>query len=130
MPVSKTSPKGMGFFDMNTKQLELFQKVLEQMETNLQENLNGDVQDYAFGNAQECLDGLMCIAEVLDNINFNEFDTPVNPEDLGYSSMTWVIGELFKDTDEGTDFIEAINEDLEICTDEDVKGLISELLDM
>lgn len=115
---------------MNNRQAELFQKVLEQMETNLQENLNSDVQDYAFEDAQECLDGLMCIAEVLDNINFNEFDTPVNPEDLGYSSMTWVIGELFKDDVEGIEFINAINDDFEICTDEDVKGLIGELKDM
>lgn len=115
---------------MNRVQSELFQKVLEQMETNLQENLNSDVQDYAFGNAQECLDGLMCIAEVLDNINFNEFDTPVNPEDLGYSSMTWVIGELFKDDVEGIEFINAINDDFEICTDEELEDLIDELKNM
>ena len=115
---------------MTQKQIELFQKVLEQMETNLQENLNSDVQAYAFENAQYCLDGLTYIAEVLDNINFNEFDTPVNPEDLGYSSMTWVIGELFKDDVEGIEFINAINDDFEICTDSDIRGLIGELKDM
>lgn len=105
---------------MNNRQAELFQKVLEQMETNLQENLNSDVQDYAFEDAQECLEGLKHIASILDN-----FDDEIDRDD-----MSWVIGELFKDDVEGIEFINAINDDFEICTDEDVKGLIGELKDM
>ena len=112
---------------MTNRQSELFQKVLEQMETNLQENLNSDVQDYAFEDAQECLEGLKHIAEVLGNINFNEFDTPVNPEDLGYSSMTWVINELFRDYEEGIEFINAINDDFEILDEDGVKQMVIEL---
>ena len=90
------------------------------METNLQENLNSDVQDYAFENAQECLEGLKHIASILDN-----FDDEIDRDD-----MSWVINELFKDDVEGIEFINAINDDFEICTDEDVKGLIGELKDM
>ena len=105
---------------MNNRQAELFQKVLEQMETNLQENLNSDVQDYAFDDAQECLDGLKHIASILDN-----FDDEIDRDD-----MSWVINELFKDDVEGIEFINAINDDFEICTDADVKGLIVELKDM
>lgn len=105
---------------MNQKQSELFQKVLEQMETNLQENLNSDVQDYAFEDAQECLEGLKHIASILDN-----FDDEIDRDD-----MSWVINELFKDDVEGIEFINAINDDFEICTDSDIRGLIGELKDM
>lgn len=105
---------------MNNRQAELFQKVLEQMETNLQENLNSDVQDYAFEDAQECLEGLKRIASILDN-----FDDEIDRDD-----MSWVINELFKDDEEGIEFINAINDDFEICTDSDIRGLIGELKDM
>lgn len=105
---------------MNNRQAELFQKVLEQMETNLQENLNSDVQDYAFDDAQECLEGLKHIASILDN-----FDDEIDRDD-----MSWVINELLKDDVEGIEFINAINDDFEICTDSDIRGLIGELKDM
>lgn len=105
---------------MNNRQAELFQKVLEQMETNLQENLNSDVQDYAFDDAQECLEGLKHIASILDN-----YDDAIDRDD-----MSWVINELFKDDVEGIEFINAINDDFEICTDSDIRGLIGELKDM
>lgn len=105
---------------MNNRQAELFQKVLEQMETNLQENLNSDVQDYAFDDAQECLEGLKHIASILDN-----FDDEIDRDD-----MSWAINELFKDDVEGIEFINAINDDFEICTDSDIRGLIGELKDM
>lgn len=110
---------------MNYNQSELFQKVLEQMETNLQENLNSFVQDYYFDDAQECLDGLRHIGAILEN-----YDDKIDRDD-----MDWTIDELFKtgkeeDFEIGADFIKAINDDLEICTDEEVKSMIDELLDM
>ena len=102
---------------MNNRQVELFQKVLEQMETNLQENLNSDVQDYAFENAQECLEGLKHIASILDN-----FDDEIDRDD-----MNWVINELFKDYEEGIEFINAINDDFEILDEDGVKQMVIEL---
>ena len=102
---------------MTNRQAELFQKVLEQMETNLQENLNSDVQEYDFENAQECLEGLKHIASILDN-----FDDEIDRDD-----MNWVINELFKDYEEGIEFINAINDDFEILDEDGVKQMVIEL---
>lgn len=102
---------------MTNRQAELFQKVLEQMETNLQENLNSYVQDYAFDDAQECLEGLKHIASVLENI-----DDEVDRDD-----MNWVINELFRDYEEGIEFINAINDDFEILDENGVKQMVIEL---
>lgn len=102
---------------MTEKQNELFQKVLEQMETNLQENLNSDVQDYAFEDAQECLEGLKHIASIFDS-----FDDEIDSDD-----MSWVINELFKDYEEGIEFINAINDDFEILDEDGVKQMVVEL---
>lgn len=105
---------------MNFNQSKLLLNVLEQIETNLQDNLNSDVQDYAFDEAQECLDGLRHIGNILEN-----YDDVIARDD-----MNWVIGELFKDDVEGIEFINAINDDFEICTDSEVRGLIGELKSM
>ena len=102
---------------MTNRQAELFQKVLEQMETNLQENLNSDVQDYEFEDAQECLEGLKHIASILEN-----FDDEVDRDD-----MSWVINELFKNFEEGIEFINAINDDFEILDEDGVKQMVIEL---
>ena len=102
---------------MTEKQNELFQKVLEQMETNLQENLNSYVQDYAFEDAQECLEGLKHIASILEN-----FDDEIDDDD-----MNWVINELFRDYEDGIEFINAINDDFEILDEDGVKQMVIEL---
>lgn len=102
---------------MTNRQAELFQKVLEQMETNLQENLNSYVQDYAFDDAQECLEGLKHIASVLEN-----YDDEIDSDD-----MNWVVNELFKDYEEGIEFINAINDDFEILDEDGVSQMVIEL---
>ena len=41
--------------------------------------------------------------------------------------MNWVINELFKDYEEGIEFINAINDDFEILDEDGVKQMVIEL---
>lgn len=107
---------------MNKNQLDLFQRVLEDMEDNIQGNLSFFADNHQYDDAQECLNGLRHVGNILDN-----YGSPISNED-----MIWVAEELFGKVrstyDAGVGAIEECNEGLNICSDEDVKGLIDELL--
>ena len=108
---------------MNTKQLKLFQNVLEQAEENLLENLNSDVEDHAFDDAQYCLDGLRHVGALLDNIDID--NVPLEIIGLGYNDIEWLANDIVNDRGGDAEFIRECNDD--ICSGEDCEAVIEEL---
>ena len=100
---------------MNQKQSELFQYALERIEKVYKELIISNMDKRVINIAQGLLDDLKHVVSILNN-----FNKTVKREDMKWITE-WFEGEDF-------DRLRECNDYTGICTDEEVKELIDELL--